>query len=87
VRRSTFSGGDPNSELRRLYFDVATSVNTPTFQALRAFTSVQQIVLGTDLPYLPMSETIPKLDGAKLSASDAKAINTGNAQRLFPRLA
>jgi predicted TIM-barrel fold metal-dependent hydrolase len=86
VRRATFTGGDPNAELHRLYFDVASSANTPTFQALRAFTSTQQIVLGTDLPYLPMSATIPNLDAIKLSAADANAINTGNARRLFPRL-
>jgi 6-methylsalicylate decarboxylase len=85
VKKVTFAGGDPNVELRRLYFDCATSAYPPTMQALLAFTSPQQVVLGTDLPYVPMAETIPRLDAMKLPAAEAKAINADNALRLFPR--
>jgi predicted TIM-barrel fold metal-dependent hydrolase len=76
----------PDEELSKLYFDTATSVSAPTFQAVRNLTSTEHLLLGTDLPYLPMSETIPGLDALGLSPSDARAINTGNALRLFPRL-
>lgn len=84
-RLATYGPGGPQAELDRLYFDCATSVSPPTLGALRNFTSAKQIVLGTDLPYLPMDATIPGLDATHLTSSDARAINTDNALRLFPR--
>jgi predicted TIM-barrel fold metal-dependent hydrolase len=78
--------GGELEQLARLYFDVATVMNLVTFAGLRTFTSPSRILLGTDLPYLPMTATIPDLDAAGLSVEDARAINTENALRLFPRL-
>jgi 6-methylsalicylate decarboxylase len=76
----------PDAEIAKLYFDVATSVNPVTFGALRRWTSIDRIVLGTDLPYVPMEETVTRLDRAGLSAKDLRRINTSNALALFPQL-
>jgi predicted TIM-barrel fold metal-dependent hydrolase len=76
----------PEPEIAKLYFDCATSVNPVTFGALRRWTSIDRIVLGTDLPYVPMDETVNPLDHAGLSAKDLHRINTANAVALFPHL-
>jgi predicted TIM-barrel fold metal-dependent hydrolase len=76
----------PEAELRKLYFDIATSVNPTTFGALRRWTTVERIVLGTDHPYVPMDYTVTALDRAGLSARDFERINAGNALALFPQM-
>ena len=76
----------PDAELRKLYFDVATSVNPVTFGALRRWTTIDRIVLGTDHPYVGMDYTVDALDRTKLDAKDRQLINTGNAVALFPQL-
>ncbi len=78
----------PNAEalLHKLYFDVATSVNPVTFGALRRWTTIDRMVLGTDHPYVAMDYTVDPLDRTKLDAKDRQLINTGNAVALFPQL-
>lgn len=78
--------GDPQAVLAKLYFDVASSVNPINFGGLRRFTSIERIVVGTDLPYVPMDYTLEALDREKLSAHDYARINTANALDLFPQL-
>lgn len=72
--------------MQQLYFDTATSTSPPTFAALRAFVPTPRILLGTDYPYLPLSETLPGLEAAHLDLATMTAIVTGNALDLFPRL-
>ena len=76
----------PNAELKKLYFDIATSVNPTTFGALRSYTSIDRIVLGTDHPYVPMDYTVTALDRSGIGAKELRRINTGNALALFPHL-
>jgi 6-methylsalicylate decarboxylase len=76
----------PGPEIAKLYFDCATSVNPVTFGALRRFTAIDRIVLGTDHPYVPMDETVLPLDHSGLGAKDLHRINTANAVALFPHL-
>jgi predicted TIM-barrel fold metal-dependent hydrolase len=64
----------------------ATSVNPTTFGALRRWTTIDRIVLGTDHPYVAMDYTVAALDHAAMSARDRQRINTGNALALFPQL-
>ena len=78
--------GDPMAVLGKLYFDIASSVNPINFDGLRRFTSIERIVVGTDLPYVPMDYTLGALDREKLSAQDYARINTANALDLFPQL-
>ena len=79
-------GGDPKAVLGKLYFDVASSVNPINFDGLRRFTSIDRIVVGTDLPYVQMDYTLGPLDRAGLTAEDYARINTENALDLFPQL-
>jgi predicted TIM-barrel fold metal-dependent hydrolase len=76
----------PEAELKKLYFDLATSTHPMTFGTLRRWTSVERIVLGTDHPYVEMDYTVDALDHAALSAKDRQLINTGNALKLFPHV-
>lgn len=78
--------GDLEAELRRLNYEIATSVSAPTLGALRAFVPVGRILLGTDYPYVGMDETIPHLDETGLSAAERRAIEAENPLALFPRL-
>lgn len=78
--------GDPETILAKLYFDVASSVNPINFGGLRRFTSIERILVGTDLPYVEMDYTLGPLDKEKLSAKDYARINTDNALDLFPQL-
>lgn len=78
--------GDPQAILAKLYFDVASSVNPINFDGLRRFTSIERIVVGTDLPYVEMDYTLGALDHAKLSKKDYARVNTENALDLFPQL-
>jgi 6-methylsalicylate decarboxylase len=74
-------------ELRRLYFDTAKA-NTPSIlDALKDMVPVSQILYGSDVPVQKYSLTNPGFDAyTGFSASERKAIDRGNAERLFPRL-
>ena len=46
----------------------------------------QQILFGSDYPWVKTDSSIDELSRSKLSANDRPAIERNNAQRLFPRL-
>lgn len=71
-------------ELKRLRFELATSVSTPALAAVRAFLPVEQIFLGTDYPYVTMDATIDGFERAGLSERDVRRIERENALALFP---
>ena len=74
-------------ELKRLFFEVATSTSLPTLGALRAFSARDRIVFGSDFPYVnDISETSAGLDGFGLDEAELRAINYDNAASLFPQL-
>lgn len=74
------------SEIKNLYYDVATSTNRVTLTGLLELVPIRQVVFGTDFPFMPsMSYTIDKLLSYGLSEADLKAIENDNAKRLFPR--
>jgi aminocarboxymuconate-semialdehyde decarboxylase len=77
--------------LRRLYWDTALSWRPPILRMLRAEIGLGQVLFGSDYPYLSRDlavqcrgavETSPELD-----AEEARAVLSGNALKLFPRLA
>ena len=53
--------------------------------ALLKLVPVSQITYGTDYPYFPLDQNV-SLAQAELSPDDLKAITSGNAMRLLPRL-
>lgn len=76
--------------LKKLYFDTASSANPITFGSLFKFTTPQQVLLGTDFPFIPepgMKATIAGIENAGLSEADVRAIEGENAARLLPRIA
>jgi predicted TIM-barrel fold metal-dependent hydrolase len=75
------------AEIKKLYFDVAHGAGRPALAALRALVPVSQILYGSDVPlrnYDLTDRPFEEYDG--FSINDLKAINRGNAERLFPRL-
>jgi predicted TIM-barrel fold metal-dependent hydrolase len=73
-------------ELRKLYYDVANSVNPSSMAALMKLVPTSQLLFGSDFPYVPPAVTANQLDHFGLSASELEAINRENAAHLFPRL-
>lgn len=45
-----------------------------------------QVVFGSDYPYVPVSEQAAALRTLDLSAAQVRAIESGNAMKLIPRL-
>jgi predicted TIM-barrel fold metal-dependent hydrolase len=74
------------SELKKLYYDVANSVNPSSMAALTNLVPMSQLLFGSDFPYVPCTVTANGLDRFGLSASDLSAVNRENAVRLFSRL-
>jgi predicted TIM-barrel fold metal-dependent hydrolase len=53
--------------------------------ALLKLVPVSQVTYGTDYPYFPLDQN-KNLDKLGLSIADVKAIESGNAMGLLPRL-
>jgi predicted TIM-barrel fold metal-dependent hydrolase len=73
------------AELARQHYDTANSTSVPTMTALLKLVPVSQVTYGTDYPYFPLDQN-KNLDKFGLSIADVKAIESGNAARLIPRL-
>ncbi|WP_172174497.1 amidohydrolase family protein [Paraburkholderia elongata] len=83
--------GTAADTLRRLYWDTAVSWRQPVLQMLRSVVGVDQVLFGSDYPYLRRDlavacrhevETSPEFD-----SEESRAVLAGNALKLFPRLA
>ena len=79
------------AELARHHFDLGGTVSKPAIAALMAMAPVSQILMGSDHPYVPLSDTTDGLEvlcssGLGLTAADLEAITRGNALRLMPGL-
>ena len=51
-----------------------------------ALAPVQQILMGSDFPYVPLGDTTEGLFELGLATADVEAITRGNALRLMPGL-
>lgn len=74
--------------LKRFYLETSLSSTTYALPSLLAFAQPTHVVFGSDFPYA--SEAATRLFTAQLDgyeAADLAAINRGNAQALFPRIA
>ncbi len=84
-KRPEFAPDGVEAELRKLYYDTANATFGPNMAALLKFVPVSQVTYGTDYPYFALDQT----EGLKqlgLSQADLKAIESGNAIKLVPRL-
>jgi predicted TIM-barrel fold metal-dependent hydrolase len=70
--------------LRRYYYEVAQG-NTPgQLAALMKLVNVSQVLFGSDFPYRDAAEAADGLRDYGFSATDAAAIDHGNAMKLMP---
>lgn len=74
------------AEFRRLHYDTANATAPASMAALLTLVPVSQVVFGTDYPYVPTGPQEAALKKIHLSAGNLKAIESGNAIRLLPRL-
>jgi predicted TIM-barrel fold metal-dependent hydrolase len=74
-----------DAELKKLFYDTANSFYPPTMAALTSYVPGEQILFGTDFPYLTIGQN---LDGLRkvLTPAQLAVITRENALRLLPRL-
>jgi predicted TIM-barrel fold metal-dependent hydrolase len=75
---------------RRIYWDTALAASDPVLRMLRDVAGINQVLYGTDFPYLRRDLAVESkqriLRSSELNDSERRAILGGNASRLFPRL-
>jgi 6-methylsalicylate decarboxylase len=75
---------------RRIYWDTALAASDPVLHMLRDVAGIDQVLFGTDFPYLRRDLAIDSKQrisrSIELNDSERRAILGGNASRLFPRL-
>jgi predicted TIM-barrel fold metal-dependent hydrolase len=76
----------PWAEIKKLYFDTAQASDPWNFGASRSFMPITQLLLGSDYPFIQVSDTVNALLDLGMSEADLRAVTRDNALRLFPRL-
>jgi predicted TIM-barrel fold metal-dependent hydrolase len=74
------------SEFKRLYYDTANALHPASMAALMKLVPDSQITFGTDYPYVPVEAQVRELQKLGLGAAQLRALGSGNATRLLPRL-
>ena len=78
------------ARLRKFWFDTALSSSPYALPALLAFADPARITFGSDWPYAPAERSLHftrLLEDYPLTEAQRRAIDRGNAEALFPRLA
>lgn len=73
-------------ELQRLHYETANAAHRPNLAALLAYVKPSQVLFGTDFPYVTVADNAAALRRYGLAPTDLQAIESGNAQRLIPRI-
>jgi predicted TIM-barrel fold metal-dependent hydrolase len=75
---------------RRIFWDTALSASDPVLRLLREVAGIDQVLYGTDFPYLRRDLAVDSkqriLQSSEVNELERRAILGGNALRLFPRL-
>jgi aminocarboxymuconate-semialdehyde decarboxylase len=83
--------GTAADALRRLYWDTALSWRPPILRMLRSEIGLDQVLFGSDYPYLrrDLAVACPHqiATSPELNSEERQSVLAGNALRLFPRLA
>ena len=74
------------AELRKLHYDTANATHPASMAALLKLVPATQVVYGSDYPYFPVDAQVDSLGKLGLGGDDLKAIQSGNAMRLVPRI-
>jgi predicted TIM-barrel fold metal-dependent hydrolase len=76
------------ADMKRFYFDTVLSSIPFAMPSLFAFADPSHITFGSDFPFVPDAHPFcDMLDKSPLNDKLRHAINRGNAEVLFPRLA
>ncbi|MDP2355766.1 MAG: amidohydrolase family protein, partial [Beijerinckiaceae bacterium] len=86
ARADIAPGGDIMNAFDKLYFETANATSAPALAALRAFTSADKLMFGSDFPYMSMSENLEGLRAGGFSADELRMVEEGNARRLIEGL-
>jgi 6-methylsalicylate decarboxylase len=82
--------GTAAATLRRLHWDTALSFSEPVLNMLKEVVGLDQVLFGTDYPYLRRDIAVRSARNmqqtAALPAPERQAVLCGNAEQLFPRL-
>src|SRR5258705_7702154 len=82
--------GTAASMFRRMYWDTALAASDPVLRMLRDVAGIDQVLFGTDFPYLRRDLAVNAkqwiLESSELNELEKHAVLGGNAARLFPRL-
>ena len=74
----------------RMYWDTALAASDPVLRMLRDVAGIDQVLFGTDFPYLRRDLAVKAnqriSESSELNDSERRAVLGGNASRLFPRL-
>ena len=73
------------AELGRLNYDTANATSAAAIAALTKLVPASRITFGSDYPYFGIDQ-LDALRRLDLAAADVRAIESGNAKRLLPRL-
>jgi aminocarboxymuconate-semialdehyde decarboxylase len=83
--------GTAADTLRHLYWDTALAWKAPILEMLRTVVGMSQVLYGSDYPYLRRDLVVSsqgELESTDaLSDEERSGILSGNALKLFPRLA
>jgi predicted TIM-barrel fold metal-dependent hydrolase len=77
-------------QIAGFYYDLAISAGEYAIGALRGVTDLEHVLFACDWPFAPdpaVTANIAGFEGLSLTASERRAIERDNAQRLFPALA
>jgi 6-methylsalicylate decarboxylase len=81
--------GTAAAMFRRIYWDTALAASDPVLRMLRGLAGINQVLYGTDFPYLRRDLAVRSkqciLHSSELSDSERRAIPGDNASRLFLR--
>jgi predicted TIM-barrel fold metal-dependent hydrolase len=75
------------AEFKRLHYDTANATHPASMAALLKLVPDTQVTFGSDYPYVPIGAQAQNLQNLGLSPATVRAIQSGNATRLVPRLA
>jgi predicted TIM-barrel fold metal-dependent hydrolase len=82
--------GTAADTLRRLYWDTALSWKNPILQMLRSVVGMDQVLYGTDFPYLRRDLAVQSREDLEstsaVSEAERRAVLGASALKLFPRL-
>jgi predicted TIM-barrel fold metal-dependent hydrolase len=75
------------AEIAKSYYDVVSVTERAAMDAVRSVVPIDHLLLGSDLPFRTMEQTLKPLHGLGFKAGELKMIERDNALKLFPKYA